>query len=157
MSENKDAQHLTPNEYSERIVIDEIFDGRVARILRAPRLPGINTSELLIDTWGEEKEDFLDVWRLEAFVGFTSMHFLKEGDIFFIFDGRRLTNDYKPIPRIEAKHMHLLLSWDDSRQLARQEIKKEFYKLAAAKMTDHESSRNILMGKVDKKFANDRK
>ena len=118
-----------PTAKSERVVVDEIFDNGTARILRAKRDAEANESDLSLDTWKEELEDFIDAWRVEAFVGFTSQRHLHEGDVFFIIDGSRLNNKYKPIPREKARSLHLLLPWEKSREYARQEIKKEFSKL----------------------------
>lgn len=145
-----------PNKKSERVVVDEIFDNGIARLLRAARLP--NTAEekdFAIHTWGEEREDFIEAWRVAAFVGYPSKLRLKEGDVFFIADGTKLNVKYKAIPRERACIEHLLLPWDTSRKIARREIKKQFYKLAAAKMSTDSKDRNILINKVDKKFKDD--
>ena len=144
------------NEKSERIVVDEIFDDGMARLLRVARSP--NTAEekdFAIHTWGEEREDFIKAWRVAAFVGYPSKLRLKEGDVFFIADGTKLNVNYKPIPRESACIEHLLLPRDTSREIARREIKKQFYKLAAAKMSTDSKDRYILINKVDKKFKDD--
>lgn len=152
-TDNREWSNLSPNENSERVVVDEVFEDGNARLLRAPRLPNHSEDDLSIDTWGEEKEDFIKSWRVEAFVGFSSKQFLNEGDVFFVVDGRRLTSRYTPIPRIEAKHSHLLLPWGKSREWARNEIKKQFYKLAAVEMAEQERGRKLLFNRIDKKFA----
>jgi hypothetical protein len=144
------------SEKSERIVVDEIFDDGTARLLRAARLPNTaQEKDFAIHTWGEEREDFIEAWRVEAFVGYPSMLKLKEGDVFFIADGTKLNVNYKPIPRERARLEHLLLDWDTSREIARKEIKKQFYKLSASKISIGEKDRKILNDKIDKKFEDD--
>ena len=62
------------SEKSERIVVDEIFDDGTARLLRAARLPNTaQEKDFAIHTWGEEREDFIEAWRVEAYVGYPSM------------------------------------------------------------------------------------
>lgn len=141
------------NKKSERVVVDEIFDDGIARLLRAPRLPKIADKESFdIQNWGEEYEDFIESWRVEAFVGFPSNIKLKEGDVFFIADGSRLTANYRPIPREKARQEHLLLDWDISRRIARNEIKKQFSMLSATKLSIDTKDREKLINTVDKKF-----
>lgn len=138
---------------SQRVVVDEIFDDGIARLLRAPRLPNIADKESFdIQNWEEEYEDFIESWRVEAFVGYPSNIKLKEGDVFFIADGSKLKANYKPIPRERASKEHLLLHWDASRKIARNEIKKQFSKLAVTKLSTGTKDREILIDKVDKKF-----
>ena len=135
------------------MVVDEIFDDGIARLLRAPRLPNITDKESFdIQNWGEECEDFIESWRVEAFVGFPSNIKLKEGDVFFIADGSRLTANYKPIPREKARQEHLLLDWDRSRGIVRNEIKKQFSMLSATKLSTGTKDKEKLIDTVDKKF-----
>jgi hypothetical protein len=55
------------SEKSERIVVDEIFDDGTARLLRATRLTNkAQEKDLAIHTWGEEREDFIEAWRVSA-------------------------------------------------------------------------------------------
>ncbi|MBW2119310.1 MAG: hypothetical protein JRH09_15500 [Deltaproteobacteria bacterium] len=141
------------NKKSERVVVDEIFDDGIARLLRSPRLPNIaDKVSFAIQNWDEEREDFIESWRVEAFVGYPSKQRLREGDVFFIADGSKLTANYKPIPREKARQEHLLLDWDISSGIARNEIKKQFSKLAATKMSTGTKDREKLIDKVDKKF-----
>ncbi|MCP4625136.1 MAG: hypothetical protein GY850_16655 [bacterium] len=141
------------NKKSQRVVVDEIFDDGMARLLRAPRLPGIADKENYhIQNWDAEYEDFIESWRTEAFVGFPSDMKLKEGDIFYIVDGSKLNAKYKPIPRERARIEHLLLPWDISRQNARNEIKMQYGKLTATKLSTSTKDREILLDKVEKKF-----
>ncbi len=141
------------NEKSERVVVDEIFDDGMVRLLRAGRLPDISDIEdYSIHTWGVEREDFLESWKVEAFVGYPSKIDLKEGNVFFIADGTKLNPKYKPIPRDIARIEHLLLPSDISAGMARTEIKKQFYKLAAAKMSIGKRDTELLIDKIDKKF-----
>lgn len=145
-----------PSSNSERVVVDEIFDDTTARILRARFQPTNKKNEVFsIENWGEEKEDFIDAWKLEAFAGFPTARRLKEGDVFFVRDGRMLNNSYKPIPRERAKEAHLLITWEDASRIARGEIKKQYYKLAASKMAVGERERNLLLNKVEKNFEKD--
>ncbi len=119
---------------AQRIVVDEIMDTGVARILRANRLPGYKASNLSIQTWSDEKEDFIEVWKIEAFVGFTGGRKLREGDIFFIKDSSLLNRNYygkKIIKRTEAHKKHLVERIDDSIERARWEIKDETRRLSA--------------------------
>ncbi len=135
-----------PNEtysYAERIVVDEILEKvkeGMVRILRAKRLSKYsNNNDLSIHTWKDEKEDFITQWRIEAFVGFPSQRKLREGDVFYIKDGRKLKK-YKKIkkvlPREVAKRLHLLKHWDDSIKISRDEIKAESYKLGVAHISE---------------------
>ncbi len=141
------------NEKSERLVVDEIFDDGMARLLRAGRLPDISDNkDYSIHTWGDEHEDFIESWKVEAFVGYPSNMKLKEGDVLFIADGTKLNPKYKPISRDIARVEHLLLPSDISTGIARTEIKKQFYKLAAAKMSIGEKDTKLLIEKIDKKF-----
>ncbi len=95
----------------------------------------------------------MEAWRLEAFVGFPSQRHLQEGDVFFIADGSKLNRKYKPIPRERARLLHLLQSWDKSRELSRTEIKREFSRLSAVSIsTRNQRDINELIRKVDKKF-----
>ena len=140
---------------SERVVVDEIFDNGTTRLLRAKRLPEGAEGDFSIQTWGEEREDFVAVWRVEAFVGFPSKQCLKEGDVFFIADGTKLNNTYKPIPRERARKEHLLMPWETSRKIARMEIKKQFYKFAVTRMATKPKERATLLKQVEKKFETD--
>ncbi len=141
------------NKKSERVVVDETFDDGIARLLRASRLSNIGDKESFeIQNWNEEREDFIESWRVEAFVGYPSKQRLREGDVFFIADGSRLTANYIPIPREKARREHLLLDWDISRGIARNEIKKQFSKLAATKLSTNTKDRKKLIDRVEKKF-----
>ncbi len=141
---------------SERVVVDEIFDNGTTRLLRASRLPNCAEDDYSIETWSEEREEFIDAWRIEAFVGFTSNQNLKEGDVFFISDGTKLKKNYKPISREKARDEHLLLPWKISREIARMEIKKQFHKLAATRIASRPSERDTFLKRVDKKFKTDK-
>ena len=141
------------NKKSQRVVVNEIFDDGMARLLRAPRLPDTTDNEsFFVENWDEEHEDFIESWRVEAFVGFPSKMKLKEGDVFYIADGSKLNAKYKPIRRERARIEHLLLPSDTSRKIARNEIKKQFSKLAATKLSTSTKDREILIDKVEKKF-----
>ena len=124
-----------PGPHSERIVVDEIIENNQkwpkVRLLRAKRLPNKSDDDLGIETWSEEVEDFISAWRVEAFVGFESRRKLREGDVFLVKDGRKLTEKYEPIERYRAVQDHLLVHWDESTEFARLEIKKGFAGLAA--------------------------
>ena len=144
---------LSPTKNSERVVVDEIFDDGIARLLRALRLQNIADKEGFdIQNWDEEREDFIDSWRVEAFVGYPTKQRLREGDVFFIADGSKLTTNYKPIPREKARQEHLLLNSDVSRDIARNEIKKQFSKLATNKLSEDARDREKLVERVEKKF-----
>ena len=134
-----------PGPKSERIVVDEIIDGAKkwpnARLLRAKRLAKQPEEDFGIHTWGDEREDCISAWRIEAFVGFPRSRKLGEGDVFFITDGSKLTNKYDPIPRKEAARKHLLVHWDEARRMARSEIKREFATLAAVQMAGDDANK----------------
>lgn len=152
----KEKAPLKVSAKSERVVVDEIFDNGTTRLLRANRLPDWPEDDYSIKTWSEEREEFIDAWRIEAFVGFPSKQRLREGDVFFISDGAKLYKKYKPVPREKAREEHLLLPWETSTKIARLEIKKQFYKLAATRMTTRPKEREILLEQVDKKFETDK-
>ena len=150
----KENTQQKPTPKSERVVVDELFESGFARILRARRIAGASPGDLGINTWGKEREDFLEAWRVEAFVGYSSGRRLREGNIFFIKDGTRLNGKYKPIPRDVAARIHLLLPWEESRRIARREIKREFAVISAVQMSpDSERLRERLVKRVEKKFA----
>ena len=147
---------------SQRIVVDELFDNGTARILRSSHLAGNAedgrakddraSEDYSIKAWGDEAESFIDIWRMEAFMGFSAGQRLREGDVFYVVDGTRLDDAYRPIPREEAREKHLLVPWKESTRFARQEIKKEFYKLSVTRMTKQTNEQNYLMKRVDQKF-----
>ena len=146
-------KELSLTQKSERVVVDEIFDDGMARLLRAARLADItDEKDFSIHAWGEECEDFIESWRVEAFVGYPTRQRLREGDVFFFADGSKLNVKYKPIPRDSASSEHLLLPSEKSIEIARNEIKKQFYKLSATKMSIGEKDKKSLIEKVDKKF-----
>jgi len=135
------------NENSERVVVDEIMENGRARILRAPRLPKASGTDLGIDTWGDEVEEAITVWKLEAFVGFKAPRKLKEGDVFFIRDGSGLSETYtgqKVIARDKAAEKHLIEAADESREQARNEIKERFYNLTAQRAGRNKQDRDRL-------------
>jgi hypothetical protein len=143
----------TPTKNSERVVVDEIFDDGMARLLRAARRSDItDKKDFYIHSWGEEREDFIESWRVEAFIGYPTKKQLREGDVFFIADGSKLNADYKPIPRARAAAEHLLIPPEKSIEMARNEIKKQYYKLVATQMSTSEKDKEVLIEKVDKKF-----
>lgn len=132
---------------AQRVVVDEIMDTGVARILRADHLPGYKASDMTIQSWSEEKEDFIEVWKIEAFVGLMAGRKLREGDVFFIKDGSLLNRNYRGkriIKRAEARKKHLCLSVDDSIEQAKWEIKDETRKLAADKLATSTTEKNKL-------------
>lgn len=137
---------------SERVVVDEIFDDGTARILRAQRRSDADRDDFSINAWKEEAEDFIRVWRMEAFAGFTSKQALKEGDVFFVVNGSDLSNAYKPIERKKAKTKHLVMPWETSLRIARQEIKEQFYKLTATRMSEKPGEQKRLLNQVSEKF-----
>ena len=132
---------------AQRVVVDEIMDTGVARILRADRLPGFKVSDLGIQSWSEEKEDFIEAWKLEAFVGLTGGRKLREGDVFFVKDGTLLNRNYRGkriIKRLEARKKHLIESLNDSTERARWEIKDETRKLTADYLATSKAEKNRL-------------
>jgi hypothetical protein len=84
------AERALPSERSERVVVDELFEDGSARLLRAKRLFGCAPDDLSIDTWGEEREDFLASWLVEAFVGLTGTRRLAEGEVILLVDGEEI-------------------------------------------------------------------
>ncbi len=133
----KKRKKLTPSRRSERIVVDEVFDNGLARILRAQK-GNHKPTDYGIDAWEKEQEDFINDWRIEAFAGFSGGRKLREGDVFFIADGSLLNNKYDPIPRAAARKKHLLMPADKSIKLARLTIKEEFRKLLAYQISADE-------------------
>ena len=119
--------------YSERVVVDELFDDGSARLLRSRRLAGADAKDLGMTSWRKEAEYVMPAWRVEAFVGFPSSRRLKEGDVFFLRDGRQLRATYHPeksgIRRKDAAGKHLLIPWGESLEMARMDIKREFHLL----------------------------
>lgn len=160
---NKNTSRLQPTAKSERVVVDEIFDDGTVRLLRAKKTRKSAAVDLSIGAWNSEREYFIKAWQVEAFVGFPSTKHLREGDVFLIADGSQLTNKYgtkldprhkKPLPREVASKMHLIHSADKSKENARTEIKKEFYKLSAVKMTADKKELDEIIKTVEEKFKN---
>jgi hypothetical protein len=150
-----------PTARSERVVVDEIFDDGTARLLRAKKSTNSAEKDLSIEAWSSEQECFMQTWQIEAFVGFPAWRKLREGDVFLIADGSKLTTTYgtpkdtrykKPLPRDVAAEIHLLQPVDKTRELARQEIKKECYKLSAARITSDKKEIEKLIKAVEDKF-----
>lgn len=138
---------------AERIVVDEVMAGGTVRLLRAPRLPGFKPTDLSIGTWGPEREDFMTRWKVEAFVGFRAPRRLREGDVFYVRDGTRLSEEYegrKVLPRDRARERHLLVTdWYAAREKARKEIKEQFFKLTASSLASSKRERQLLTRIVD--------
>ena len=145
------------NKNWERIVVDEIFkEGPVpiARLLRSKRGEEAPENDMGINNWNEETEYFIETWKVEAFVGYPPHRQLSEGDVFFIKDGSKLTKEYGHIlGKEEALAIHLLMDWDESKKLAREEIKAEYARLSVASIAlqDRKHSKQ-LKNMVDKKF-----
>ena len=138
----------------ERIVVDEIFKEAVpiARLLRSKRKQGAPEYNMGIDNWDDETEDFIETWRVEAFVGYPSHLHLVEGDVFFVRDGFRLTQEYEPT--IDEIKTHLLMHYDDSKKLAREEIKAEYARLSVASLAVQDQKHHKQLDNlVNKKFA----
>jgi hypothetical protein len=147
------AERGVPSANSERVVVDEIFADERARILRAERKADAAPDDFSINSWGDEREEIISVWRLEAFAGFQKGEHLREGDVFLVADGRELTLDYKPIAREQAKLNHLLIDWATSKQDARMESKRQSSLLSATKLaSDKKVALETLVRRIDKKF-----
>ena len=145
------AKRSLPTERSERVVVDELFEDGSARLLRAKRLFGCAPDDLSIDTWGEEREDFLASWLVEAFVGFTGTRRLAEGDVFFLVDGDELSDAYRGdaiLPRTVADTKHLLVPIGRSVDIARREIKEASFLLTAVAVAPSASVENALRKQV---------
>jgi len=154
-----------PTSKSERIVVDEIIDGddgkTKVRLLRAKRSKNSAPIDMSIKAWNSESEYFMEAWQLEAFVGLPTGRKLREGDVFFITNGAKLDKYYgtkrsklykKPLPRAVAEKIHLLSPEAKSREIARTEIKKQFSRLSACKMTSDKKEIETLLKAVEDKF-----
>jgi len=124
-----------PGRKSERIVVDEIIPGESdaeerARLLRARYDFERGKGSTDLEYWVDEREDVISAWRVAAFVGMQAPRRLQEGDVFLVLDGSLLHDRYEPIARAQARREHLLLDWVSSRELARQQMKREFRVLA---------------------------
>ncbi|MFC1800344.1 hypothetical protein ACFL2Z_05525 [Candidatus Eisenbacteria bacterium] len=147
VAKSKAALSAGADKNSERVVVDEIMENDRARILRAPRLPKAPKADLGIDTWGDEVEEAITVWKLEAYVGFKAPRKLKEGDVFFIRDGSDLSEAYvgpKVMARDKAAEKHLIEAAEESREQARNEIKERFYNLTAQRAGRNKKDRDRL-------------
>lgn len=149
-----------PSEKSERIVVDEVFDDKKARILRANRREDATAGDVSIGTWGEEREEVVSTWRLEAFVGFSGGRKLREGDVFLVVDGTLFDDSYDPrkleITRDAARKNHLLVDYDLSRSEARMEIKQQAFLLTAMRLAQgNEQAVKTLSRRIDQKFSTD--
>lgn len=149
-----------PTANSERIVVDEIFDDGKARILRANRNAKADAEDVSIGTWGDEREEVVSSWRLEAFVGFSNGRKLREGDVFLVADGTLFDENYNPkkerITREFARENHLLVDFDASRQEARMEVKQQAFLLTAVRLAQgNEQAVATLSRRIDQKFSDD--
>ncbi len=160
-----------PTSKSERIVVDEIIDimdskdnQPTVRLLRASRAKNSSPTDFGVGAWNDERESIMKAWQVEAFVGLKSPRKLMEGDVFFIVDGSKLHRGYgnkdskkyrKVLPRDVAAKKHLLRPTDESKEIARTEIKKECYKLSATKTTIDKKQLEKLMSVIDRKCEND--
>lgn len=147
----------TPTDRSERIVVDEIFDDKMARILRAPRREDAAEGDVSIGAWGDEREEVVSTWRLEAFVGFGNGRKLREGDVFLVVDGSLFDDKYDPkklhIAREVARQEHLLVDGEVSRREARMEIKQQSYLLTAVRLAQgNEHAVKTLTRRIGQKF-----
>jgi hypothetical protein len=136
---NRGRKNVTPKPFvslrAERIVVDKIFKNGTVRLLRAGRRPGFAPDDFSARTWGQQREETLDQFTVEAFVGMKPPRVLHEGDIFYIADGTKLNRDYRGAKIVDpdlARQDHLLRDWDESIAQARTEITEEFDKAAVA-------------------------
>ncbi|HPM75915.1 MAG TPA: hypothetical protein PK961_02405 [bacterium] len=142
-----------PTIHSERVVVDEVFDDGVVRLLRAKHKAS-KKDALTLDLWQDETIDVMKTKQVEAFVGFTAPRKLREGDVFYLVDGRLLNDDYKPIGRKQARLEHLLLDWDKGREFAREEIKYHVRMLNVKHAeSGTETDRQTIARLVDRSFA----
>lgn len=161
----KDKIFKNPTSKSERIVVDEIIDGddgkTTVRLLRAKRSMNSSPEDMSIEAWNSETEDFIEAWQVEAFVGLPPGRKLREGDVFFIADRSKLDKYYgtkrskrhkKPLPRTVAENIHLLSPEENSREVARREIKMQFENLYATSITTDESDLNKMRSVINEKF-----
>ena len=61
---NSNSLTHKPREKSERVVVDEIFEDGLARLLRAKRVAKHPDNDLGIHTWDEEREDFIEACKV---------------------------------------------------------------------------------------------
>jgi hypothetical protein len=145
-SEEKDRSRksVTPKPFvslrAERIVVDKIFKNGTVRLLRAGRRPGFAPDDFGARTWGQQREEILDQFTVEAFVGMKPPRVLQEGDTFYVADGTKLNRDYRGAKIVDpdrARQDHLLRDWDESIAQARTELEEKPDKAAVdcAKMT----------------------
>lgn len=148
---------IYPN--AERIVVDEVFEGGVARILRSKRLTGFAESDFGIESWGTEREWFIEQWKVEAFVGFLAPRKLQEGDVFFIKNGKDLDR-YKEIEpdtkRKYAAEKFLIKTPSKSIDLSRNEIKAESCKLGVIHISGKEKDQIKLNKIIEEKLKEDK-
>lgn len=139
-----------PTKHSERIVVDEVFDDSLVRLMRAKYSAKSPRAGIGIENWGTERSQIMEGWRLEAFVGYPTAVRLHEGDVFYVRDGRKLKPRYKPIKRERAAALHLLVGYEHSGKIAREEIRRGFAKLAMSHAARKEPERRRLLRLVEK-------
>lgn len=179
----KEIKRPRPLPQSERVVIDEIFSDGTARILRATRKKDFSEQELGIEAWENESEQMEKILHMEfLLVEELKERHLREGDVFFIADGkdffeRRLKqagNVLKDYDKLELEQVKkkkkaiirtfsedvkkikpepLLMTLEKSREIARQEIKREFHKLTITQGIEEEKIRTQLYDAVEEAVA----
>jgi hypothetical protein len=145
---------------SERVVIDSIFDDGTVRILRAKRKKDRRGKRLDIDAWEPEKEQVVKLAAItlllrDELTGGT----LQEGDVLFLADGdaffeRKIKKAGQAARRAgrrgRPRAEHLLCRLDEARDMARQEIKREFTKLAAGQGMKEGKAKRRLFKRIDR-------
>jgi len=157
-----------PTSRSERVVVDELYDDGSVCLLRARRREDCaDDYDLSINTWQDEREDFRKVVEVEAFMGLMPEQGLREGDVFFIADGDEFDKfeyhegDRNDVAKLkQARGSRLLQDPAESGQFARKEIKREFFKLAAAHISKEgedlaELERNVDLKLIQEEIADD--
>ena len=148
---------------AERVVVDSIFDDGTVRILRAERKKHRTDDGLDIEAWEPEKEytvqlDAMALPLRDELGGRT----LQEGDILFLANGpaffERKVKDAgqasrKAQGRRRPRPERLLCPIDDAKDMARQEIKREFAKLVVGQGVQGTEARARLFEGVDQAMA----
>lgn len=154
---------------SERVVVDSIFADGTLRLLRSPRRKSSDDDRLEITGWGKEIEHEVSTHALEAIL-FDELDGRKimEGDVFFIADGPdfferkikelenqligerivKVTRDL--IKELEIESERLILPIEESKWMARQEIKTQFAMLIATQGIQDPKLRNQIAAQAEK-------
>ncbi len=163
-----DEKRPIASEVSERVVVDSVFPDGTLRLLRARRKESDEDIGLARDAWQHEEECEVPREALEALLADElSGRRIREGDVLFVSGGpeffekklRRISEvlasesgmegEPGPLRRPDIEPERLILPLDESRRIARQEIRTQFARLVVTQNVRDDALRDRLFSKVE--------